>query len=235
VARLARLVVAGQAHLLIQRGVAAQAIVQDDEDRRGWLAALREAALSQRVAVHAWALLDSEAQLLATPPDAAALGRMMQMLGRRHVGAFNRRHGRRGTLFEGRFRGTVVEGGAWRLAALCWVDGLPALRGAAGSAPETQAQWSSAPHHLGLRRDPWLSDPPEYWQLGNTPFERESAFRALWRQGLPAAQAARLEQGALHGWAVGSPAFIAELAAHSTRPLVPRPRGRPRAGTGNAA
>lgn len=232
-ARLARLGVAGQAHLLIQRGVAAQAIVQDDEDRRGWLAALREAALAQRVAVHAWALLDSEAQLLATPPDAAALGRMMQMLGRRHVGAFNRRHRRRGTLFEGRFRGTVVEGGAWRLAALCWVDGLPALRGAVGSAQE--ALWSSAPHHLGLQRDPWLSDPLEFWQLGNTPFERESAFRALWRQGLPAAQAERLEQGALHGWAVGSAAFIAELAVRSSRPLVPRPRGRPRAGTGNAA
>ena len=227
-ARLPRLSVAGQAHYLIQRGVDGQPVVRDAEDRRGYLRALGEAAAAQRVAVHAVALLDDEAHLLVTPPDAAAVGLMMQRLGRRHVGAFNRRHGRHGALFEGRYRGTVVEAGAWLLDALCWIDGLPARRGAAADADDSL--WSSAAHHLGLRRDAMLSDPPEVWQLGNTPFERESAFRVRLQQGLPADRAERLSAGALHGWAVGSAAFAAAMAARSERPVLPRPRGRPRAG-----
>lgn len=232
-ARLARLALAGQTHLIVQRALQGQHLVQDAEDRRHWLTALRESAASQRVALHAYALLEGEVHLLATPAEAQALGLMMQMLGRRHVGAFNRRHARRGTLFDGRFRGTVIEPGGWLRDALVRVDGL-ALGDAA---PQAVADplWSSAPHHLGQQRCTWLADPPEYWRLGNTPFDRESAFAALLQAGLPHDRQQRLAQGALHGWPVGSPGFLADLAQQTERPLGPRGRGRPRQGTGNAA
>ena len=64
-----------------------------------------------RVALHAYALLDDAVQLLLRPPSDAALSRMMQALGRRYVAAFNRRHGRSGTLWDGRFRAGVVQPG----------------------------------------------------------------------------------------------------------------------------
>ncbi len=216
-ARLPRLVVSGQAHLIIQRGHSGAAVFTDDVDRAAYLAALRETAASERVQLHAYALLRTEVQLLATPAAPLALSRLMQALGRRYVAAHNRQHGRSGTLWDGRFRCGVVEPGATRLQALCLVD---------GASPDPGV--TSAPHRLGGPRDALLTDPPEYWQLGNTPFDREAAYRTLLDTGLPPATASMLRSAALGGWAAGSAEFRARLAAATSRPAQPRPRGRPR-------
>lgn len=224
-ARLPRLVVPGQAHLLLQRGHNAQPVFIDDEDRRSYLAALQDALRCQALPLHGYALLDDAVWLLLRPPSEAALGRMVQALGRRYVAGFNRRHGRSGTIWEGRFRTGVVQEGAPALQAMLLVDALPSRR---GLAPSPQAsRWSSAPHRLGLCRDPLLADPPEYWRLGNTPFEREAAYAALLAQGLDAEAVQRIEHAAANGWALGSPQFLAEIAQQLRRPVRPRARGRP--------
>jgi len=217
-ARLPRLVVPGQAHHLVQRGHNAQAVFVDDEDRRQYLAALHDALRAHAVLLHAYALLDDAVQLLLRPPSEAALSRMVQAVGRRYVAGFNRRHGRSGTIWEGRYRAGVVQQGQPTLQSLLMIDAL---------APPQSNRWSSAPHRLGLRRDPLVSDPPEYWQLGNTPFEREAAYSALLAQGLDEAVVRRIEHAAANGWALGSPHFLAELAQQSGRPVRPRARGRP--------
>jgi len=218
VARLPRLVVPGQAHHLVQRGHNAQKVFIDDEDRELYLSALRDALRAHAVVLHAYALLDDAVQLLLRPPSEAALSRMVQAVGRRYVAAFNRRHARSGTIWEGRFRAGVVQPGRPTLQSLLLIDALPSPR---------TGRWSSAPHRLGLCRDPLVSDPPEYWQLGNTPFEREAAYAALLAQGLDEAVARRIEHAAANGWALGSPQFLAEMAQQSGRPVRPRARGRP--------
>jgi putative transposase len=215
-ARLARLVVAGQAHYVIQRGHNGQAVFADAADRSAFLAALREASAAEHVAVHAYALLDAEVQLLATPEQAPALGRMVQAVSRRYVSAYNRRHGRSGTLWDGRFRCGVVEPGSTRLAALQLIDGAAAEPGV-----------TSAAHRLGGPREPLLTDLPEVWLLGNTPFDREAVYRQLMAAGLRAGTAEALRRAALGGWASGSSEFAAEVAAVAARPARPRPRGRP--------
>ncbi|MBK1686781.1 transposase [Rubrivivax gelatinosus] len=211
-ARLPRLVLPGCGHLVVQRGHDGRSVFADDEDRRAFVAALREAAAAHRVAIHAYALADAEVQIVATPPAEDALGRMMQALGRRYVAAYRQRHGGRGTLWDGRYRCAPVEPGAWLLAALRLVDAA--------------APWSSAAHRTG-GRDPLVVDPPEVWQLGNTPFEREAAYRRLLETGVAPAEAAALREAALGGWAAGGPAFLARLGEQTSRPLRPRPRGRP--------
>lgn len=219
-ARLRRLELPGQAHYLIQRAHGAlveRGVFADAIDRSQFLAALAEAAKAEAVQVHAYALLPHELQLLATPAEAGALGRLMQALGRRYVSAYNRRHGHRGSLWDGRFRCAVVEPGATRLAVLQLVDGQSAEPGLTSAAPRT-----------GGPRDPLLTDPPEWWALGNTPFEREAAYRARLQQGLPATLAQALRRAALGGWAAGSAAFAAQVAEATARPAQPRRRGRPR-------
>jgi putative transposase len=224
-ARLRRLVVPGQAHHLVQRGHNAQPVFVDDEDRRLYLAALQDALRSHEVVLHAYALLDNEVQLLLRPPFAAALSRMMQALGRRYVAMFNRRHGRSGTLWEGRFRAGVVQEGTHTLQAMLTVDSLQTRRGQAASAQASR--WSSAPHRLGQCRDPLVTDPPEFWRLGNTPFEREAAYAALLSQGMDDAQVRRIEHAAASGWALGSAQFLADMAQQLGRPVRPRAKGRP--------
>jgi putative transposase len=220
-ARLPRLVLPGESHYLILRahgGLGPAGICVDAGDRSACLAALQEAAAAERVQIHAYALLPGELQLLATPEDRSGLSRLVQGLGRRYVSAYNRRYGRSGTLWDGRFRCCVVEAGATRLNLLRLIDGLSAEPGV-----------TSAGHHTGGPRLALLRDLPEIWAMGNTPFEREAAFRTVLAQGLAPGVAEGLRQSALGGWAAGSAGFAASAAAAGERPTRPRPRGRPRA------
>jgi putative transposase len=220
-ARLPRLAVAGQAHLALMLGHSAQPVFVDDDDRRQFLVALRESALQHGVAVHACALQSTEVLLLLTPAADGALGALMQALGRRYGAAFNRRHGRRGTLWAGRFRTAVVQPGAALLDAMLHVGLLCQAAGGHG------APFGSLGHHLGERRDPLITDCAAWWALGNTPFEREAAYRRCLADGLSTERAAALADAVHKGWAVGDAEFLAALAQQAGRPVQPRPRGRP--------
>lgn len=212
-ARLPRLVLPGAVHLVEQRAHGARPIFVDETDRLVYRQVLREATLAEQAAVHAYALGDAEVRLLLSVPGAQALSRLMQAVGRRYVSAYNRRHACRGTLWAGRFGCAVVEPGAWTLDALLAVD--------ASSGP------TSAAHRAGGVADSLLTNPPEYWQLGNTPFEREAAWRRRLEAGVAPPTLAALQQALRGGWALGSPAFLLRLAEAGRRPVRPRPRGRP--------
>jgi putative transposase len=214
-ARLPRLVLPGLPHLVLQRALAGRTAFADNADRQAMLTALREALPAEGVQLHAYALLGSEFRLVLTPPDAAALSRLMQQLGRRYVSHWNRRHGCRGTLWDGRFRCAPLQAGPPCLDAMLWTDGASEQPGA-----------TSAAHHTGQQAGAWLTDPPAYWALGNTPFEREAAWRQRLATGLPSARAEALHRAALGGWALGDDAFLAEAATRAGRPVQPRPRGR---------
>jgi putative transposase len=224
-ARAPRVAVAGELHYMRQRGHNRQVVFGDDFDREAYLGMLRDAARHHGVAIHAYALLDAEVQLLATPRGAESLSRLMQSLGRRYVPAFNRRHGRSGTLWEGRFRACVVDGASLGAQALVHVESVAVRAGlvtAAGDWP-----WSSAAHHLGRRRDPMVTEHSAYWSLGNTPFERECAHANMIREGLSAALTERFDRAVIEGRALGADDFSARIEARTGVPQHARPRGRP--------
>lgn len=224
-ARHARLSWPGLPHYIVQHGHNRQAIAQDDEDRAAWRVILGEAVSGHQVALHAWGLQETAFHLVLTPALEGEASRLMQAVGRRYVAAFNRRHARSGTLWEGRFRSCVVQPGPDLLGCMRLVD-------AVGHAPQSGDQqeepgWSSLAHHLGRRADPLLSDPPEFWALGNTPFEREAAWRGLIDAGLAASEVQRIAAAVRSGWPLGSGAFVQGLEAVTGRPATPRRRGRP--------
>ncbi len=224
-ARLARLALPGLAHHLIHRGHSRQPIVVDDEDRRQLLAALHECAATYKVALHAYVLMPNHLHLAATPSSAEGLSRMMQALGRRYVAWFNKKHGRSGTLWEGRFRAAPVEAETHLLALMLCIELNPLREGLC--ADPADYPWSSCAHHLGRRRDPLVTDPPQYWALGNTPFDREIAYRRALDEGLSERERAQLVDAALKGWPLGSARFLQAIAQTVERPVQPRPRGRP--------
>jgi putative transposase len=225
-ARLPRLSIAGELHHVIQRGHNHQPAFVDDVDRQLFLTALRDAAQEHGLAIHAYVLLDAEVRLLATPAATPSLSKTLQAVGRRYVAAFNRRHGRTGTLWEGRFRAAVIESERYFMSALCQLETAPVAEGLAASSELWP--WSSAGHHLGLARSPVLTEHRLYWALGNTPFDREAAHRRALEQGVPAAEGAALRDATLKSWALGSPRFLEKLADMTSRPLSARRRGRPR-------
>jgi putative transposase len=225
-ARLPRLTIAGQLHLLVQRGHGAAPVFGTDDDFAAYRRALAATAPHHGVAIHAYALTPSQVLVLATPADAFGLSRLWQALGRRFGADYNRRHGRSGVLWEGRFRTTVVDAHAHFLDCCRFVEWAPVRAQLAGSPQEYP--WSSAAHHAGGQSDAVITEHPRYWALGNTPFEREARYRALLEQPLSAAMEQRLAQASAKGWAVGDPTFVDSLRGLTERRLCPLRRGRPR-------
>ena len=225
-ARAKRLALAGELHHLLQRGHNRQSVFVDDSDRVSYLSLLRDAAIEYGVAIHAYTLLDAEVHLLATPREALGVSRLMQSMGRRYVAKFNRRHGRSGTLWAGRFRASLIEGAALGIEAVVYVETLQVCSGQTNAAADWD--WSSARHHLGQRRDPLITEIPGYWALGNTPFERELAHAHKLKEGVDRTLGERLAAAVLQGRAVGSDSFSASVAKRSGIPAQARPRGRPR-------
>jgi len=225
-ARTTRLVVPGLPHHLIQRGNNRQAIFVDDEDRRKYLQVLRDAALTHRVAIHAYVLMDNHVHLLATPATETSLSVLMQSVGRRYVAWFNRRHLRTGTLWEGRFKLSVVDPEACFLICQRYIELNPERTGLMADAAEHP--WSSMGHHLGKTHDPLVSDHAAYWSLGNTPFEREAMYRDWLAQGVSPGQAGQVTAALSQSGVLGDSDFTRRLSQRMHRQVAPRPRGRPK-------
>lgn len=225
-ARLPRLCIPGLPHLVLQRGHGRGHVFEDDADRALFRELLRDACQRHAVQIHAYSLQSEQILLLATPSSTDGLGKVMQDIGRRYVAAFNRRHARSGGLWAGRFRATVIEPERHLLACMRWVEGLAA--GIAGP-DRLPPAWSSAPHHLGERVDPLVIEPREFWSLGNTPFEREAAYRQLVELALTQNETNAIKEAAETGWPLGGPEFIAGLSQQTSRRVTRGIRGRPKA------
>jgi putative transposase len=224
-ARLPRLSIPGYPHHVIQRGNNRQAIFLDPADYQRMLELLEEHARQHGVAIHAYVLMGDHFHLLATPGDSDGLSRMMQAVGRRYVRYFNDAHGRSGTLWEGRFRSTLIDAQEYLLPCMTYIDLNPVR---AGLVPQAQDYaWSSHGHYAGLRTDRMLTPHPLYWQLGNTPFAREAAYAQRIQDGMPAREQQALSDATLAGWALGGPRFLAELQKKTDRRLSKSRPGRP--------
>lgn len=224
-ARLPRLTLPGYPHHIIQRGNNRQMIFVDTQDFAAMLALLAENAQKFAVAVHAYVLMDNHFHLLATPATADALPLMMQAVGRSYVRYFNQRHGRSGTLWEGRYRSTLIETERYLLACMVYIDLNPVR---AGMVAQPGAwQWSSHAHYLGQRIDKLVTPHALYWALGNTPFAREAAYAGLVQAGVGSGDQAALTDAALTGWALGDAEFVAELQKKSPRRVAKAKAGRP--------
>lgn len=223
-ARLPRLTVPDFPHHVIQRGNDRQPIVRDGADHARLLGLLGDYAVREKVAIHAYVLMSNHFHLLATPCTLTGLPRMMQGLGRSYVQYFNRRYQRTGTLWEGRYRATPVQSERYCLACMAYID-LNPVRAGMVRRPE-EYPWSSHAHYRGMRVDRLLTAPPVYWQLGNTPFEREARYGELVEQGLDADTQRLLTDATLKGWALGDPRFLQQLGAQTSRRLVQERPGR---------
>ena len=211
-------------HLLLS-GIGGQPVFVDDQDRRNYRDGLAEAIRAGGVVLHAYVLLPDAVQLVVTPRQDGALARMVQGLGRQYVRRFNLRHDRAGTLWDGRYRSSLIQADPYLLIVQRHIETAPVRARLAERAEHYP--WSSHRHHLGLVHDPLVSPHAEYWRLGNTPFEREAEYRRRFdaRPDLPDATLARLLRA---GHPVAGDGFLDRLARTTGQDLRPRPVGRPR-------
>ena len=224
-ARLPRLTLAGQPHHVIQRGNNRQPIFATSADYQALLGLLEEAAKKFEVSLHAYVLMSNHFHLLATPQTVDGLPKMMQAVGRSYVRYFNDSQKRSGTLWEGRYKSTLIQTERYLLACMAYIDLNPVRAGLVG-APQDYL-WSSHLHYLGARQDRLITPHSLYWELGNTPFAREAAYSDLVQAGVNPVQQAALTDATLRGWALGESDFVADLQKQTTRRVAKTSAGRP--------
>ena len=197
----------------------------DAADFEFMLDLLTEQSKKFQVAVHAYVLMTNHFHLLATPDTVDGLPLMMQSVGRSYVRYFNHRHGRTGTLWEGRYRSTIVQSERYLLACMAYIDLNPVRAGMV--AQPADYPWSSHAHSLGRRSDKLITPHALYWALGNTPFAREAAYAALVQAGIAGQDQKALTESVHAGWALGEPDFIAALQERTERRVSKGRAGRP--------
>lgn len=224
-ARLPRLTLPDHVHHVVQRGNNGQPIFTQLEDYRQMLELLAACSHSQQVAVHAYLLLEDQFHLLLTPQTADGVPAMMQSIGRGYVRYFNSAHRRTGTLWEGRYRGTVLQAERYLLPTMCVMDNLPVLK--ERCAGPLDYPWSSHAHYVGARQDKIVTPHMAYWALGNTPFAREEAYSLRVHAGVSQAQSQEILDAAIKGWPLGDADFKRALEQTTGRRVEKARVGRP--------
>jgi putative transposase len=196
---------------VIHRGNDRRPIFTSDSDMAAYAHWLSDGARKYEVQVHAWVFMTNHVHLLLTPRDPGAVSAIMQFVGRLYVRRFNRRYTRTGTLFEGRFKSSVVEEDRYLLACLRYIELNPLRAGLA--ADPAEYRWSSHRCHVfGQEAEMW-SPHPTYEALGPTAAIRRARYRALCESALPMESVARIRQTANAGLVLGSEDFRRRLEA----------------------
>ncbi|HSB15041.1 MAG TPA: transposase [Bryobacteraceae bacterium] len=217
-ARFARLVVPGFPHHITQRGNHRQDVFFSDNDRRMYLAILRDHVHRQNVRILAWCLMTNHVHIVAVPSRddsfALAFGRTHNEYARwLHV-----RQRRVGHLWQNRFHSCPLEGRhLWE--AVRYTELNPVRAGVVCAARDWR--WSSAQAHLGGGDE---------WNLVDLIPWRERWTSETWRQALEAASgdsafAVRLREATQTGRPCGESEFTKMLEAETGRSLKPQKRG----------
>jgi putative transposase len=162
---------------VIQRGNDRQPCFFTESDNLRYHNDLREVALREGCAVHAYVLMTNHVHLLMTPSRRGAVARVMQSLGRRYVRYVNDRYNRTGTLWEGRYKACLVDEGDYLMQCHRYIELNPLRAGMV--ADPSDYSWSSHRANAYGTHDPLVLPHPAYMALSLDPAERLRAYRAL--------------------------------------------------------
>jgi len=212
-----RVVLPGHTLHLIQRGNDRLPCFHDDTDRAYYLATLLHASERARCDVHAYVLMTNHAHLRVTAREASAPARMMHALGSNYVRYFNERHGRTGTLWEGRYRSSLIDSERYFLECSRYVETNPVRAGMVNSPDEYR--WSSFRSNADGWPDALVRRHPVYLALGRSGSARREAYRALFETPLEPRMVDTIRRTTNAGQVLGFDDSQAELERTLGRPL----------------
>ena len=225
-ARLPRIDVPGMPQHVVARGVDRQPCFFDGCDYREYLECLRASAAARDVAVHAYVLMTNHIHLLATGTSPHSISAMMQSIGRRYVRRINGMYRRTGTLFEGRFRASLVQSERYLLTCMRYIEMNPVRAGIVRDPGDYR--WSSFRGNTGLESIDWLRPHVEYLRLGCSNELRTAAYRELFNTGITLEDVHSIRLHVNKDCVLGGERFQAAIAAMLERRTHVERVGRPR-------
>ena len=187
-----------------------------DQDRFVYLRYLEEAARATDCDLHAYVLMSNHVHLLVTGREAGAISRLMQSIGRRYARYINHVHGRTGTLFEGRFKSSLVESQRYFFTVMRYIELNPVRAGMVDH--PGQYPWSSFRQNSSGAPGGLLSVHPEYDLLGRDREARRRAYLALFDLPMDDETLQEIRTHASKSRALGSKEFRESISNQLGRP-----------------
>ena len=214
---------------VIQRGNNRQVCFASDSDLKAYSNWLREASEEFDVRIHAWVFMTNHVHLLMTPSSWSGVSRTMQWLGRYYVRYFNFTYRRTGTLYEGRFKSSIVQDGNYLLACQRYIELNPVRAGMVDD--PANYLWSSyRAHAFGINAKMWTPH-PEYLALGATKATRITAYRKLFDSELEEETIGEIRHAANTGLVLGNEHFrnqVEKLTGQRQHHLKRGPKPKPK-------
>ena len=196
---------------IVQRGINREPCFFAEDDYQCYLYWLKEAAHDCGCAIHAYVLMTNHVHLLLTPSESGAPARLMQSLGRRYVQYANRQYRRTGSLWEGRYKSSVVQAETYLLACMRYIE-LNPVRAAMVADPAAY-HWSSHRSNGLGQSDARLTPHPLYLGLDADIATRCEVYRALFRPQLDDAAASDMREALRLGMPLGNERFAETICA----------------------
>ena len=159
---------------IVQRGHSREAVFFEDSDYAAYLDWVCEAATRYGVDVHAYVLMTNHVHILATPSDKDGVARMMQYVGRRYVPYINYTYGTSGSIWEGRYKASLIHDEEYLLVCMRYIELNPVRAGMVRS--PGSYRWSSYRCNAQGRKDELITPHSIFTSLGNTETNRLSAY-----------------------------------------------------------
>ena len=224
-ARQHRFCPAGIPQHVVQRGNNKRSCFVDDKDFINYARWMREYSLEFDIKIHAWVFMSNHVHLLLTPGADNGIAKFMQGVGRRYVLYFNHRHAQTGTLWEGRYKSSLVETSLYLLACYRYIE-LNPVRANIVEHP-SDYEWSSYHSNATGKPSSLLTPHEEYLALGPTVDSRQYEYRSYLQQVAQPASDEQITQALNKGLVTGSASFVQRLEqAHDIR-FGNGKRGRP--------
>lgn len=212
-ARLPRLNLPGIPQHIIQRGNNRQVCFFVEQDYIVYLDKLKEYSRKYKVHVHSYVLMTNHVHLLLTPEGPNGVSRLLQALGRYYVRYINQTHGRTGTLWEGRFKSSLVDSEFYFLIVSRYIEMNP-VRASMVSHP-AEYPWSSYQKN-GIGKPIGLITPHScYLSLGKTDKERQESYCSLFEHQIPERTLEEIRNSINKAWALGCDRFKRQIEAQT--------------------
>ncbi|MFZ0257283.1 MAG: transposase [Gammaproteobacteria bacterium] len=222
-ARQPRFILPGQPQHVIHRGNNRSDIFFSEDDYLFYLDALCSAGQKHACEVHAYVLMTNHVHLLMTPQQGNSLSKVLQSVGRRFVQHINFTYERTGTLWEGRYRSTLIDSERYLLTCMRYIELNPVRAGLVRH--PRHYRWSSYRANGEGKHDPLLSPHSLYENLGRTAVDCRRTYRELFKAPLEEATINAIRQSTNTGWTLGDDRFRRAIEAQLKRRAQPLPRG----------
>ena len=211
---------------VIQRGNNREPCFGAENDYRHYLADLHEAADKNGCRVHAYVLMTNHVHLIVTPMVEHGVAHLMQDLGRKYVRYFNRQYQRSGTLWEGRYKSSLIDSEVYLLMCMRYIELNPVRAGMVQQPGDYP--WSSYQSNAHGEPNMLVTPHPLFLYLGSDPETRQHTYREMFRRSVGELQLHNIRQALNQELVLGRDDFKDKIQQMTTRQTRSGQSGRPR-------